>query len=147
MSPVRSAVLRIVSALVCCAAFAATPAAADTSATTLGVELNKLEQTEAACRAYLVFDNRTGTAFDELKLDLVFFGTGGVISKRMAVGVAPLAADKTSVKLFDIADLDCAAVGRVLINDVLACADASGERDDCVGLLRPTSLADAQFVK
>jgi hypothetical protein len=67
------------------------------------LELNKLESRDGACRAYLVLDNPTQAAFDSFKLDLVLFGTDGVILRRMAVETAPLRAEKKVVKLFDIA--------------------------------------------
>jgi hypothetical protein len=43
-----------------------------------------------------------------------------------------LRAAKTSVKVFDIVDMDCGAIGSLLINDVLDCRDASGAVADCV---------------
>jgi len=111
------------------------------------VELNKLEPNGGACRAYLVLENGTASAFDTLTLDLVMFDTDGVVAKRLAVETAPLPAGKTSLKVFDIDGLPCGAVGRVLLNDVMACADASGPRDDCLGLVAPAARGPVAFVK
>lgn len=115
--------------------------------TPLTVELNKLEPHDDACRAYLVFDNPASTAYESLKLDLVMFDPDGVIGRRLAVEGAPLAADKTTVKLFDIAGVACADIGRVLLNDILACRDDAGEHDDCLGRLQLESRAGVPFVK
>lgn len=111
------------------------------------VELNKLEPNGAACRAYLVLANGTASAFETLKLDLVLFDPDGVVARRLAVETAPLPAGKTSLKVFDIDGLACAHVGRVLVNDVMACADASGSRADCLGLVEPGSRTPAPFIK
>ena len=113
----------------------------------ISLELNKLEPADGACRAYLVTANRTQSAFASLNLDLVLFGPDGVIAKRLAVETAPLPADKTTVKAFNIADLDCAAIGRVLLNGVLACEDAQGERDDCLAMLDTSAKGELSFVK
>ena len=51
----------------------------------LKIELTQLETVEGACRAYLLFENKSGSAFDSLKLDLVMFDPNGVINKRLAV--------------------------------------------------------------
>lgn len=115
--------------------------------TLLPVELNKLEPNGEACRAYLVLENGTQSAFETLKLDLVMFDTNGVVAKRLAVETAPLPTGKTSVKAFDIIDLPCERVGRVLLNGVLACADAAGSREDCLALISTTSRGAVPFIK
>jgi len=113
----------------------------------VSVELNKLEPSGEACRAYLVLENGAGSAFETLKLDLVMFDTDGVVAKRLAVETAPLPAEKTSLKVFDMEGLACETVGRVLLNDVMACADASGPREDCLGLVAPAARGPVEFIK
>ena len=111
------------------------------------VELNKLEPNGQACRAYVVLSNGAGVAYDSLKLDLVLFDVDGVVAKRLAVETAPLAAGKTSLKVFDIDALPCAGIGRVLLNDVLACAAGGGARADCLADLAPTTRGPVPFIK
>ncbi|MDN3516669.1 Tat pathway signal sequence domain protein [Aquisalimonas lutea] len=113
----------------------------------ISVELNKLESQGDACRAYLVMENGTGEAFESLRLDLVMFDDNGIIAKRLAVETAPLAAGRTQVKVFGIGDVACGDIGRVLLNGVLACADAGGERDDCMGRLTTASKTDVPFIQ
>jgi hypothetical protein len=120
------------------------PAAAEPG---IAVELNKLEPRKDACRAYLVLKNGTGSAFQELKLDLVMFDADGVVGRRVAVQGAPLGAGKTSLKVFDIDGIPCPGIGRILLNDVMACRDASGPRDDCTGLVTTSSRAAAPLIK
>ena len=111
------------------------------------VELNKLEQNGDACRAYLVLNNGTDLAFESLKLDLVMFDTDGVVAKRLAVETAPLPAAKTSLKVFDMKDLPCAGVGRVLLNAVMSCAETAGARDDCLALIATAARGTVDFIK
>ena len=113
----------------------------------LSLELNKLEDREGSCRAYLVFDNRTNDGFDSFKLDLVLFGTDGIIIRRMAVEAAPLRPEKKAVKLFDIAGTACAAIGGVLVNDVMACHGGQREQPDCISQLTVASRVSATLMK
>lgn len=111
------------------------------------IELNKLEDKDGSCRVHLVLENASTTSFEGYKLDLVLFGTDGIIARRLAVDVAPLRARKKSVKLFDVEGLGCGAVGALLLNDVLGCRSSAGERTDCVDGLDVSSRAAASFTK
>lgn len=125
--------------------WAALPASANDPA--ISVELNKLEPNGDACRAYLVVRNAAGTAFESLKLDLVMFDPDGIVARRLAVETAPLATDKTILKVFDIAGLACPGIGRILMNDVLACHDGAGPRGDCLALVAPSARGAVPFIK
>lgn len=114
---------------------------------TIHVELNKTEPKGDACRVYMIIENDSGRALETLKLDLVLFDTDGVVAKRLAVETAPLAVGKTGLKLFDIADMACPNLGRMLLNDVLACADANGPVADCLTYITPTAKGDLTFIK
>ena len=129
-----------------CASLLASLASANAGAATIDVELNKLETSQKACRAYLVLRNHTGAAFSSLKLDLVMFDREGIVAKRLAVEAGPLPVSKTSLKVFDMSDMTCESVGRVLLNDVLNCIDDDGPRETCLELLRPTART-AEFIK
>lgn len=111
------------------------------------VELNKLAPQGEACRAYLVLENGTASAFESLKLDLVMFDGEGVVAKRLAVETAPLPPGKTRLKVFDMEGLACERVGRVLLNAILACADATGPREDCLGLVAVSARGGREFIK
>jgi hypothetical protein len=111
----------------------------------LRVELNKLETLENACRIYLVVDNAAPSSLAALELDLVLFGRDGVILRRLAVDLAPLRAEKRSVKLFDVGDLACAELGSLLVNDITTCADGAGPIADCAERLETASRAAVTF--
>lgn len=122
--------------------------AADSVVGMVAVELNKLESNENGCQPYLVFENGTQIDFVSLKLDLVMFDGDGIITRRVAVEGAPLMAGKMTVKVFDIPDLACDRIGRVLLNGLTRCADRAGERRDCHALLETGSRAyDVDFIQ
>jgi hypothetical protein len=138
---------RLLIALCCLATGAALGPGAARAQGPLSVQLNKLEDREGACRAYFVFENKTGAEFETLTLDLVIFDAAGAIAKRLAIEAAPLPAAKTRVKLFDIQGTICADVARLLLNGVLACKSASLAAKDCAGLVEPTSRTSVAFNK
>lgn len=113
----------------------------------IAVELNKLDAVDNACRAYLVVENKTDEALKSLRLDLVMFDPEHIVAKRLAIEAAPLPADKTTLKVFDIQDLQCDGIGRILLNDVLACRDANGKRADCLESLAVSSRGDTPLAK
>jgi hypothetical protein len=70
-----------------------------------------------------------------------------VIAKRFAVDLAPLKANKRSVKLFDIEGTACDQVGSFLINDVMECKADSGPLTDCLKDISVSSRSDVQLTK
>ena len=121
------------------------PAGAETGQ--LHVELNRLEERGDGCRVHLVLENKSPRAYTSYRLDLVIFSSDGVISRRLALETAPLRANKTMVKEFELAGLTCKGMGRILLNDIPACASDAGELGDCVTTTRVSSRASVAFVK
>jgi len=134
-------------ALAAALALPAPAAGAEGAPAAVAVELNKLEPNGEDCRAYLVVKNADDAAFDSLKLDLVMFDKAGVVAKRLAVQAAPLPAGKTSLKVFDIAGHDCAGIGSILLNDVLACEPAPQDGAGCLARIEASARGDVPFIK
>jgi hypothetical protein len=121
------------------------------------LELNKLEPlttTPPSCRVYFVVSNPDSTPITAFRLDLVLFGTDGVIARRIALDLGPLPAKKEMVRLFDLDALPCDRIGQILINDVLACqtgdvppASAQQQRQACLDRLAVSSHAKASLTK
>ncbi len=113
----------------------------------LRIELNKLEPKGQDCRAYLVFANHAATSYDALRLDLIVFGTDGVIARRLSVDVGALPAHKTSVRLFDLAGLPCDGIGQVLLNDIPACGVAKDGASCLDGVSTASRIANVPFAQ
>jgi hypothetical protein len=113
----------------------------------LKLELNRLEPAGESCRTYLLVDNSRGPALKSLKVDLFAFDTEGVAQKRLAVELGPVPDHKTLVRLFDFPALACPKIGRVLLNDVLACEGADASRETCLERIETDSKTSAPFVR
>ena len=113
----------------------------------VSIELNKLQPSDKGCRIYMVFMNATAGAISSYKPDLVFFDRAGVIADRLVVEGGPLAAGKTRVKLFDVANLACKDIARVLLNDIHTCEGPDKNAADCLSLTSTASLGSVEFIK
>ena len=120
--------------------------AAKTDTDAVSLELNKLEPTDKGCRAVLVINNPSATAYSALKLDLVMF-EGDVFTRRVALDLAPVRAEKRTVKLFELEDLSCDKISELLINDVMECKTGSGPSDSCLKRLTVSSLTKTKLSK
>ena len=117
------------------------------SAMPLRLELNRLEPNGEACRTYLVIDNSRGTALKSLKVDLFAFDTDGIAQKRLGVELGPIPDRKTVVRLFDFSAIACPKIGRVLLNDVLACEGGQASRESCLERIQTESKTTAAFAR
>lgn len=114
----------------------------------LVVELNKLEEGEGgACRAFFLFRNQTGRAFEGFELSLAILDREGVIDQLLTVDAAPLPVARTTLKLFEFPGVACGAISELLLHDVGACRPQNGPEMDCFAFMELTSKADAALVK
>jgi hypothetical protein len=129
------------------AACLATAAPALAEEDRLTVELNKFEEVEEGCRSFFLFRNRTGMTLSEFELSLAILDTDGVIDRLLTIDAAPLPADRTTLKLFEIPEIGCDAIGEVLLHDIAACRPQNAEEADCFAFLELSSRTDAPLVK
>lgn len=115
----------------------------------VAVELNRLSPGQGGCQVYVLAHNRAGgRAFGSLQADLVTFGADGVVNGRLLVELAPLPPDKTVLRLFEMPDVECGAIDRVLLNEVARCEDEDGGAvAGCTAMLEPSSRAKPAFFK
>ena len=110
------------------------------------LELNKLEAAGGGCRAYFVVENRSGEGVKELRLDTFIFDAGGQITRRIGLTFPDIRADRTKVVPFDLSGAACPEIGRVLVNDVLACMGGSGSPiGNCGDMLKVSTRAGTRF--
>jgi hypothetical protein len=67
-----------------------------------------------------------------------------------SIGVAaalPVARDRSMVKLFGITGQACDSIGRILVNDVVACRADGSDQTGCIDRLRISSRTSVPFGK
>lgn len=92
----------------------------------IAVELNRLEALDGLCLTYLVATNGLETPISELGLEVYLFDREGIIRTRTAFVFDDLRPRRQRVALFELDGVSCDAIGRLLVNDVIACLDPEG---------------------
>ena len=113
----------------------------------LSVELNKLEPLDGGCRSFFLFRNGVGRGFAAFEMALAILRPDGVIDSLLTIDAAPLPADRTTLKIFELPETACGDVGALLLHDIPACEAADGGEIDCFEAIELDSLADAALSK
>lgn len=124
---------------------AAAPASADEAR--IGIELNKLEPAENACRSYIVVRNPAEQTFTAFNMEVLVFDTDGVIQNRIAMDLAPIRPNKTSVLIVNLAGIQCDKIGEVLVNSFLDCERGEERLGDCLARVDLSSKTAARLFK
>lgn len=108
----------------------------------LALELNALTASETGCRVTFLATNRLGTELIRSAFEIALFGDGGGIERLVSLDFKAMPEGKTRVLQFDIADVGCDKVSRVLINDIVACDGAGLDPKVCFERLTTLSRLD-----
>lgn len=112
----------ILAALLCILSLNAAPTHAQDEAAALSLELNRIDTLDGACRLTFLAENRLGAELSALSLETVLIGTDGRVERLTLFEFGALPDGVPRVRQFDVPGLDCAALGRVLINGVAECS-------------------------
>jgi len=115
------------------------------TAPSLRLEFNGLEPSAAGCRLTFVVENGLGAALDRAAFEIALFNRAGLVDRLTVLDFKELPAGKTKVRQFDLPNADCAGIGRVLVNDAVACEGADVEPSDCIRNLKPETKSDISF--
>lgn len=124
---------------------AALPTPARAEDKSIGIELNRLQAVDGACRISLVFTNGLSVAVEALSIETVLFNKEGAVERFLVLKSNPLPSGKVRVQQFDAKGLACDGVGRVLLNDVKECKIEGISPQDCLDVIKPSSRTGADF--
>lgn len=114
----------------------------------LTIELNKFEEAEGqACRAFFLFRNQTGKAFEEFEMSLAILDGSGVIDRLLTIDAAPLPVARTTLKLFEIPETECTAISEILMHAIDACKPQNEDQMDCFPIIELLSRTPAALVQ
>lgn len=115
------------------------------AASSIGLELNSLDPSEKGCRMTFVVANKLGSDLSKAAYEIALFNDKGLVDRMTVLDFQALPDGKTKVRQFDLADTDCAKLGRVLINDATACEGDGIEPGACIENLEATTKTDLDF--
>lgn len=114
----------------------------------LTVELNKFEASETGgCRAFFLFRNETGKAFEGFEMSLAILDSDGVIDRLLNIDAAPLPVARTTLKLFEIPDIACTDISEILLHAIDTCKPQNEDPTDCFHMMALVSRTPAPLVK
>ena len=113
----------------------------------ISLELNKVAQEGDSCRLHFLLTNETDTAFNSFRIQIAFFDRAGGFVNNATADFLKVRPRKTILRFFDVPNLQCAALGEVLLNDAASCDGPDGPVADCVDLIAPTHRTEIRFYK
>jgi len=111
----------------------------------LSIELNALQPADVGCRMTFLAINGFATELDRASVETALFDASGGIERIVTLDFKGLSPGKTKVLQFELAGLDCADLGRVLVNDITACEGEGLESGSCLAGLSTSARADVEF--
>ena len=136
--------MKHLSALAAACALSAAPVAAVETGQ-FGLELNALQQSDTGCRITFLAENRLGSEIGKSSFELALFGAEGGIDRLVALDFGVLPDGKSRVVQFELKQLDCDDIGRVLVNDITACEGGELTPATCLAALVPSTRTAASF--
>lgn len=117
----------------------------DVPTSSLAVELNALQPSERGCRFTFVATNKLGGALSSVGFELVLFNKAGMVTRITIIDFKDLPDGKTKVRQFDFSGVQCADLGRVLVNDTTECAGVGIDPKACIRYLQTDTRAETEF--
>lgn len=125
----------------------ANPAAAqDAHGAYVSIELNALEQVETACRISFLVQNGLAQDIDQAVYEAVLFDRDGRVDRLTLFDFGALPAARPRVRQFLVSGLDCASLGRLLVNGAETCAGADLPENACEAGLDLRSRTDVEVL-
>jgi hypothetical protein len=136
----RPAVAVLAAALV-----AAAPVATQAQEKTLSIELNNARDANGGCRLTYIAVNGTGTALEKTSYEIVVFDADQKVAQFLILEFGRLPSGKTKVVEFDFPNRACAAISRILVNDVSECTADGKPVELCLDSLKTTTRTEIDF--
>lgn len=127
--------LKDVSAILCLVLFCINASNAQDKNISLHLELNGAQQIEESCRITFLAQNKLTVPIKQLSLETVLIDAGGSVERFTLFDFQSLPIDKPRVRQFDLPQLSCKNISRVLINGAETCDGDNLDGNKCIELL------------
>jgi hypothetical protein len=125
---------------------AAPPPAAPAGTPEIVLQLNNLQPIQpSGCRFTFLATNNRETPIERLGVELVVFDAQRQVDQFLVLEFTRLAAKKTKVSQFDLAERACTDVSQLLVNDVVNCGIEEGATPTCAERVKLDNLTDIQL--
>ena len=111
----------------------------------IALELNAAKSTADACRMSFLFRNDLSAEIGDLALEVVFFNSDGLVEQFFMLKSGRLPRGKSRVRQFDMPQISCDGISRILVNDVAACEGDALTPQSCLDALSVSSRSKISF--
>lgn len=111
----------------------------------LHIRLDQANTGAGQCQLVFVLENSTETEFEQLQAEVVLLNRDTRVLRLSLMDFQSLPANGLRVRSFNLPDLDCAEVGRVLFNAMGPCTPL--EPRECTDALRVSSDTGIEVLK
>jgi len=122
-----------------CVLIVATGAAALAQSGNFDLELNTATDVSGSCRLTFVATNGTSVALTQTSYEVAAFDSKGVVSSILVLEFGELPLNKTRVVQFDLPNLACSDLSRILVNGQDTCKAGATDSDVCMKSLSASS--------
>ncbi len=112
----------------------------------IGLELNAATQEDTGCRLSFLVQNELEADIKQLALEAVLFDAQGQVSQLTLLDFAALPKARPRVRQFIIANTQCSAISRLLINGASACTGEGLTPASCEQALKPSSRTTIEVI-
>lgn len=116
------------------------------AAPSLSIEFNSALQLEGACRLTFFAENGMGTPISALSLEAVLFTTQGAVERLTLFDLGELPEGRPRVRQFDVPELQCDAIGQILINGLSKCEGDDLTPTSCLNSLTLNSRTELELI-
>ncbi|WP_245411846.1 hypothetical protein [Phyllobacterium leguminum] len=111
----------------------------------LNLELNALDPSEKGCRLTFIAANDLNVQLDKVTFEMVLFNAEQRVERLSILDFKTLPAGKTKVRRFDLANIKCDSISRILINDATECTGQGVAEGVCIKQLKTSSKSSVRF--
>lgn len=112
----------------------------------IAIELNNAVPADNACRLSFVAVNGLAVRIDALALEIVVFDAAETVRQVITLSAGAMPSGKTVVRQFDLPNMDCGDISRILLNGFAACDGNGLDPVSCLDRVKPTSRTDIAFL-
>lgn len=109
------------------------------SAGNFELELNTATDVPEGCRLTYVATNGTGAALDQTSFEVAVWNDKGDVVSIVILDFGALPENKTRVVQFDLPQMGCPTISRLLINNQRDCTSGGATTDICITSLNASS--------
>lgn len=109
------------------------------------LQLNRLSPSGQGCLMTFVLRNGLAAHLDKSALEIVIFNGDGLVERMTVFDFGALPVGKTVVRQFEMQNMACEGIGRILVNGTKACTGEGIAPETCIDALTVESKADIPF--